>query len=865
VAIARGNAADVLGRLGRIDAAVPAFEAARRACEANGAHLDAARLSCEEAEMLWHAGALRAARDRYADALVPLEREGAGADLARARVALAGVLVELGDARSAAEIVKAASAGAGVGASSGARQDDATAFAASIVLARSALAVGDVARGRALVDAARGGADADLPARRARACLLSSRIALAEGDATRATEEARAALDAASATPLPGLIPDCHEALGVCALAMGEGAMAVRHLGLACDAAERAMEATASVAGHAGLVRRFAPMFVRHASLLLDAGATIEDAARAIVRAGLRALPRRAGGGMVRAGGGRGGGGRGGGGVAGVMAADADLRARLERVSTALDRATAAAGAFPRAEQARDIAGLLAHAAVLRERLATPESAVDGPDARAGEEARAGADAGRAALSGPEARSAEARGAEAAGQGVRDASRVCAAVARLARAHGTDAALLHWFVEEGAGGPWLSVLGAAARAEGAERSGEAGAGARDQPRLWIVRRVLTTADLASRVKRLAFLAERAATAVVGVGAAGAVQPAPEAWDLVLGRLARDVLAKALPDVAGTDAATPGLLVISGDRGVQPIPWMALARACWPGGAGGMGAAVPTRVVLEDLDRVLAAETGSDSAAAVRSSPRVCILAADDASIPGARAEALAVAAAWADARVVVGGTATVWLDAIRGEALPRTDQGHSSMATAPTILHIATHGVYVPDRPLASRLWCGDAWRTVGEIAAAIPSGAIVTLSVCHAGRAGGFAEDVAALPAALRAGGGVGAGGGGAACVVAPLWPLADATATRLFADIHAACARAYRAAASSLAASGAADEAKSPSDYPGSGRNLGIGGAVSVPALVASAVASMLGQGRVDTRWSIDGDGVVVNGAGP
>lgn len=87
-AVAIGNLADLLSRVGRIDEAMMKFEGARARLSALGAHGDALRLLAEQAESLAMAGAPRASIPLYEQAIPGLEAAGLKRELARACLGL---------------------------------------------------------------------------------------------------------------------------------------------------------------------------------------------------------------------------------------------------------------------------------------------------------------------------------------------------------------------------------------------------------------------------------------------------------------------------------------------------------------------------------------------------------------------------------------------------------------------------------------------------------------------------------------------------------------------------------------------------------------------------------------------------------
>ena len=124
---------------------------------------------------------------------------------------------------------------------------------------------------------------------------------------------------------------------------------------------------------------------------------------------------------------------------------------------------------------------------------------------------------------------------------------------------------------------------------------------------------------------------------------------------------------------------------------------------------------------------------------LRVSNDALVLAVPDARAPSVVREAAALAAQLPEARVLVGNDATT--EALR------------SSVSGPGLLHIACHGLYRPSNPLFSSLRLADRWLTAAEALELDLDGAIVTLSACESGRAGGTAEPVGLGWAFLAAG----------------------------------------------------------------------------------------------------------------
>jgi hypothetical protein len=237
----------------------------------------------------------------------------------------------------------------------------------------------------------------------------------------------------------------------------------------------------------------------------------------------------------------------------------------------------------------------------------------------------------------------------------------------------------------------------------------------------------------SGARRLSFLAERAGEPA-----------AADAW--LQSARALGALLFAGP---GSALAGVGRVFVGASPELEGLPWNLL-------GSVTLGPGVGVCAVRS------ASDVGADHALPSAGHAPVCVaLASDDPSLPGAPDECARVATIW-NGQALLGGTTADALDAI----------AHAD------IVHLATHGVFAPDRPGASRLLIGDGWVTVSELARRLRPGSLLVLAACHAGRAGGLAEDRAALPRAFL--------DAGAGAVIAPLWPISDASAGDFAVGLH-------------------------------------------------------------------------------
>ena len=255
----------------------------------------------------------------------------------------------------------------------------------------------------------------------------------------------------------------------------------------------------------------------------------------------------------------------------------------------------------------------------------------------------------------------------------------------------------------------------------------------------VVRHTVTSAEITAGCRRLAFMAEHAAREGGDTGGA-----ADAGWRSAAGRLASALLGP-IERALGGPLSSRQRLLVHGPDVLGQVPWPALASCV---------ESCPISVLPS-----LRMPTQQ------RPRPRVqqtVLIAAQHESLPNAIVEAQRCAAAWPGSRVLVEGSAEDMLSAARGAS----------------VLHIATHGVFVPERPRLARLWIGDRWVTLGELASVIAPGAVVLLSACHAARRGGLAEDRQSIPGLLL--------DAGASAVIAPIWPIGDRTASELFPMIH-------------------------------------------------------------------------------
>ena len=137
-------------------------------------------------------------------------------------------------------------------------------------------------------------------------------------------------------------------------------------------------------------------------------------------------------------------------------------------------------------------------------------------------------------------------------------------------------------------------------------------------------------------------------------------------------------------------------------------------------------------------------------------------------VPGAAIEAREIAAMHPAATLLVDHQAT--LDRVRLTC---------SSAPAPSVVHLATHGVHRPHAPLQSGVRLADGWLTSHRASALQLDGSLVVLSACDTGRSTVTDGDeiLGAQYGFLAA---------GARAVVMSLWPAHDVLTVDLMGEFH-------------------------------------------------------------------------------
>lgn len=161
--------------------------------------------------------------------------------------------------------------------------------------------------------------------------------------------------------------------------------------------------------------------------------------------------------------------------------------------------------------------------------------------------------------------------------------------------------------------------------------------------------------------------------------------------------------------------------------------------------------------------------------------RPVVVGVADEHAPRIEEEARVVASGLADATVLLGSAATV------GAVMNASGRA--------SLMHLACHGEFVPDAPLASGLKLSDGVLTVRDVYAMRLAGPVVTLSGCETGRTAVIAgEELAGLYRAFLA--------AGASALVVSYWMVHDEAASEALASVYRSWYRVGSLADSSLAA---------------------------------------------------------------
>lgn len=231
-AVAEGNLADLAARQGLLHRAMYHFERARSRFESTGSLGHLARLHTEQAEAISVLGLPQDALKAYETALPQLDRAGQALEAARARAGLGRTLLRLGRLSDAETALSAAAlAFEQLGHSTARARTD-------LIRAELAAARGTCGQARRLIHAALSVLH-QRPIESASARHLLARLALAEGELTRADGELGAALAIARNLDLAPLLCDLLHTLGLLRLRQGDRAAAIRDLRSATAQIER--------------------------------------------------------------------------------------------------------------------------------------------------------------------------------------------------------------------------------------------------------------------------------------------------------------------------------------------------------------------------------------------------------------------------------------------------------------------------------------------------------------------------------------------------------------------------------------------------------------------------------------------------
>lgn len=210
---------------------------------------------------------------------------------------------------------------------------------------------------------------------------------------------------------------------------------------------------------------------------------------------------------------------------------------------------------------------------------------------------------------------------------------------------------------------------------------------------------------------------------------------------------------------------PVLASLEGTRTLAICPPASLEMVPWP------ALPIGDRPLVERFDLLATpSATAAVTIGQTRAPGGTLAVGVPDERAPGMEAEARTVAR-------LMSGRSLVGADASASRVLGAI--GHAGL------VHLATHCVFSPRHPMASRLELADRWLGAHELADAVRPGARCVLAGCETGRVGGVnTEDRTGLVNALLA--------SGASEVLSARWPLHDATAAWLFEALYGRLARA-------------------------------------------------------------------------
>lgn len=295
-AVVEGNLGDLMGRQGRLAAALRRFENARRRIEKEGSPGDVARLQAEAAEVQLELGLPDDAARASADAAEVLDQHGLAAESARARLNLGRSLAALhrpGEAQR--ELARAE-------AQFQAASHPLQAARAGLARAELMLSIGNATEARDAVSTLLA-AFADCPADAAAAHALLAAIELRLGEPRRAIEWADAGLVLAESLDLAPLIGELLHVRGKALVQLGRIEEATCVLDRAMDQAERIRSSLQADRFRTAFHAQWAPLYGDAVAAVLQADPS-KRASRAfaiVERARSRALLDLLGGALATA------------------------------------------------------------------------------------------------------------------------------------------------------------------------------------------------------------------------------------------------------------------------------------------------------------------------------------------------------------------------------------------------------------------------------------------------------------------------------------------------------------------------------------------------------------------------------------
>ena len=245
-------------------------------------------------------------------------------------------------------------------------------------------------------------------------------------------------------------------------------------------------------------------------------------------------------------------------------------------------------------------------------------------------------------------------------------------------------------------------------------------------------------------------------------------PSGEMGDRLAGAAEQALGALLAPIVDHLRAAIAGAstLVIIPTGVLASIPWAGLPLVgvgSFDGAGHGVAVTlVPSASIFVRLRQARAARSGDDARSVRRQSLVVGIA---DAAAPNAEREAALIAASLEDVTLLLGAQAT------RGAFAEAARTSHR--------IHLATHARFIASEPMASGIKLADGWLTTRDLGELNLAGADVILSACETGRAaGGQGEEVLGLSRGLLV--------AGAGSLVLSNWAVHDESTYELMAALY-------------------------------------------------------------------------------